>query len=67
MAYEEETVDFSNDPLEGQRIWSSPGLGQWDITRDTDRLCHPGSKPLEEATLEILSVLVGKQGVRISG
>jgi hypothetical protein len=27
MAYEEEIVDFSNDPLEGQRIWSNPGLG----------------------------------------
>jgi hypothetical protein len=62
MGYEEEIVDFTDDLLEGQVIWSSPILGHLDALQNSNMLHHMDSKPLEGATMEILAEFAQKLG-----
>jgi len=70
MGYVEEVVDFIDDQLEGQAIWSNPVIGHMDVLWDSNKLHHLGSRPVEEATVTILgdfSQALGVQGVRTLG
>jgi hypothetical protein len=64
MGYEEEVVDFTDDPLEGQAIWSNPVVGHLDALQDSNKLHHWGPDPLEEATMVILGKLAQELSVQ---
>jgi hypothetical protein len=63
MGYEEEVVNFIDDPLEGQVIWSSLVVGCLDVLWDSNKLHHFGSKPLKEAIVAIIGDLVEELSV----
>jgi hypothetical protein len=65
MGHEEEVFNFTDDPLEGQAIWSILVVGPLDALQDSNKLHHLGSKPLEEATVEILGELAKELGVQV--
>lgn len=54
---DEDLVDFSEDPLEGQQICSIPVMNPSDYASAPTRIFHMGRNPLEE-TLGILGELL---------
>ena len=55
---EEESVDFLEDPLEGQHIWSSLVINPFRYASTPTRIIHLGRNPLKEETLEIIDEMV---------
>lgn len=58
---EDELLDFSKDPLEGQQIWSDPMDLGLKFESPLIKSINPSVSPLEEETIAILGELERQQ------